>query len=147
MKGICKHCKKEVLQMTLDRNGGHCMICVKGPFNCASCEVPLDRMPYPNDKVHFCSKCEYSNTVSYEGMTVTRDWVINIYESQEIQEIKFGKSSLKRIKFGNEKTQIKFKTCPDCAVRKGMVHVPSCDTEECPNCHGQLIACSCKKKM
>lgn len=33
--------------------------------------------------------------------------------------------------------------CPDCNVASGGYHHPGCDNEECPNCHLQLLSCSC----
>ena len=33
--------------------------------------------------------------------------------------------------------------CNDCGVMEGWFHHPTCDMEECPLCHVQLIACGC----
>jgi hypothetical protein len=33
--------------------------------------------------------------------------------------------------------------CHDCGVQPGQFHHPGCDMEECPDCGGQLITCSC----
>jgi len=34
--------------------------------------------------------------------------------------------------------------CPDCNAKRGHVHHPGCDVEECPNCHRQMLSCSCE---
>lgn len=52
---------------------------------------------------------------------------------------------LDRVRFGEDgddwaKT---FDFCPECGAQPGMVHVPPCDIESCPNCKGQLLSCSC----
>lgn len=36
-------------------------------------------------------------------------------------------------------------TCVGCNVRLGQYHHGGCDIEECPICHGQLIACGCAR--
>lgn len=33
--------------------------------------------------------------------------------------------------------------CHDCAVPLGAFHHPGCDSEACPGCGGQAIACDC----
>ncbi len=45
------------------------------------------------------------------------------------------------IPFGEERDTPESERCPDCNIRTGGFHHPDCDTEECPLCHEQLIAC------
>ena len=33
--------------------------------------------------------------------------------------------------------------CIDCEAAEGQIHELGCDTEDCPACGGQLIACGC----
>lgn len=33
--------------------------------------------------------------------------------------------------------------CHDCGVQEMDLHLPGCDWEECPVCHGQAFACNC----
>ena len=33
--------------------------------------------------------------------------------------------------------------CGDCGVPTGAVHHHGCDIEECPSCHGRMLACGC----
>ena len=50
-----------------------------------------------------------------------------------------------RIRYGDECFGWRAGTTPcyDCGVTKGQLHIPSCDVEECPNCHTQLLSCDC----
>jgi len=59
-------------------------------------------------------------------------------------KVDFGSFVMDPIRYGYE-TRIEFESerCPDCNIMKGGIHHPGCATEECPNCHKQLIFCSC----
>ena len=52
-------------------------------------------------------------------------------------------SELPQIPFGSETPEWHSDHCHDCGTPKGGFHHPPCDAEECPRCHGQLIACGC----
>jgi hypothetical protein len=45
-----------------------------------------------------------------------------------------------RIRFAAEPAE----RCHDCYVVGGGLHHYGCDLEECPRCHGQLVACNCR---
>ena len=74
-----------------------------------------------------------------------QSWVESIVSAQEIRSIELRVGEKARIRFGVEKGHATHASshCPDCAVTPGLFHVPCCDTEECPNCAGQLISCGC----
>jgi hypothetical protein len=35
--------------------------------------------------------------------------------------------------------------CGDCQTPTGLLHVPGCEVERCPNCNNQVISCSCER--
>jgi len=39
------------------------------------------------------------------------------------------------------------KPCSHCRAERGEYHVYLCEMEECPKCHRQALACSCKKEL
>ena len=49
-----------------------------------------------------------------------------------------------RIVYGKERAPwVTAVPCHDCGARAGMLHIPGCDVEECPRCHGLLNLCNC----
>ncbi len=49
-----------------------------------------------------------------------------------------------RVPFGSERPPaFEGEQCHDCFVARGAFHHYGCDSEECPNCGGQLLACDC----
>jgi len=73
-------------------------------------------------------------------------WPEQIRKAQEITHIWLNGSRFKRVPFGAERDDwgANKHPCPDCRVIKGEYHVPQCDGEECPSCHGQLLTCDCE---
>ena len=72
-----------------------------------------------------------------------------IEDAQRDREYNINKRIYLRIPWGSEGyesevPQIYERPCPDCAVRKGQLHVRGCDIEACPSCGGQAIACDCE---
>lgn len=56
-------------------------------------------------------------------------------KGKEYEPVKVGEEQ----RFGGEPLE----GCGDCGAKKGHYHHPSCDMEECPVCHLQLIGCDC----
>jgi hypothetical protein len=58
--------------------------------------------------------------------------------------ITINKEIYKPVPYGQE-TRINWESerCHDCSIKRGGLHHPGCDVEECPVCHGQLISCGC----
>ena len=87
-------------------------------------------------------------------------WQKNIELSQQVTRYEIEGEEYQRIPYGSEpgheevieradwtvqtwKQITHDKACHDCAVTFGQLHVPGCDVEECPKCHGQAISCGC----
>lgn len=72
-------------------------------------------------------------------------WPERIEAAQAILVLSMGGATYGRIRFGSEQDDLGADEhpCRDCRVVKGEFHVPSCDGEECPRCHAQLITCDC----
>ena len=86
--------------------------------------------------------------VEYNGATMAKFWPARLKDAQEHTSYLIT-ASFKRIRYGDEtwirQTKAKIRpNCHDCAARVGEFHVPSCDVEECPNCHGQMLGCGCQ---
>jgi hypothetical protein len=75
----------------------------------------------------------------------SKGWGRKLYESQFSR---YDGESLDRIKCGDETgmrhlTPGEGQLCHDCGAAIGEYHVPGCDSEECPACHGQAFCCDC----
>lgn len=87
--------------------------------------------------------------VEYNGIVMDAEWPAEIEAAQEIKMVSVGDSLFKRTPFGQEKDMPtdRMGNCGDCGVLKGQLHVPDCDIEQCPRCHGQLISCDCEVQV
>lgn len=83
--------------------------------------------------------------VEYRGVRMIAGWPERIQTAQRITQGTIGGVRIDRIRYGAERIEglDSDVPCHDCRVLKGEFHVPSCDMEECPGCHGQLITCDC----
>jgi hypothetical protein len=81
--------------------------------------------------------------IIYNGVEVTPEWPARIEAAQAEIAYQIGRVWYLRIRYGDEGLPWPPLPCHDCAVRRGQYHVPGCDVEECPRCHGQAIACDC----
>jgi len=68
-----------------------------------------------------------------------------IDRAQTLTHYPIGGELFTRIKYGDECFGWRADKTPrhDWGVTKGQLHIPSCDVEECPNCHTQLLSCEC----
>jgi len=81
-------------------------------------------------------------------------WQEKIDLSQQITHFHANGVAYPRIPFGGEAVYMEFlgepdyTHCGDCAALIGQLHVchphGSCDIEECPKCHEQLLSCDCE---
>jgi hypothetical protein len=81
--------------------------------------------------------------IIYNGVEVAPEWPARIEAAQRETAYEIGRVWYLRIRYGDERLRWPAGPCHDCAVRRGEYHVPGCDVEECPRCHGQAIACAC----
>ncbi len=83
--------------------------------------------------------------VEYRGVRMIEGWPERIQQAQLEPTIRRNGHDLRRIPYGDERTDwgADAQPCHDCRVLKGELHVRGCDVEECPDCHGQAITCNC----
>lgn len=84
--------------------------------------------------------------VEFNGVMVAEGWPEQVEAAQELTTITIEGTPFERIPYGRERgwPMPAESPCGDCAVAVGQYHVPGCDIEECPRCHGQLITCECE---
>ncbi len=84
--------------------------------------------------------------VEYRGVRMVEGWPDRIRAAQLVREVAISGERFARVPYGNESSDwdAAAAPCHDCRVLRGEVHVPGCDTEECPRCHEQLITCECE---
>lgn len=80
--------------------------------------------------------------VEWRGQQVASFWPDKM---RSVQKITHYLCRVPRIRYGDESSdwQAGKYACHDCAAVKGEYHLPGCDVEECPLCHGQALGCEC----
>jgi hypothetical protein len=80
--------------------------------------------------------------VAFRGKKAASFWPEKLKRSQDKKTYL---AHVSRIRYGDELLDWKAdeKPCHDCFAIKGEFHVPGCDVEECPVCHGQALGCDC----
>jgi hypothetical protein len=83
--------------------------------------------------------------VIYQGARMIKGWPEKIQAAQLQTSYSIGGREVQRIRYGEEQDDwgADKHACHDCRVIKGQFHVVSCDGEECPVCHGQVLSCDC----
>jgi hypothetical protein len=81
--------------------------------------------------------------VIYNGMEMIAGWPARIEAAQFVSNYEIQGTAYPRIRYGEEPDRWPTRPCHDCFVLRGQYHVPGCDVERCPCCHGQAIACDC----
>ena len=85
--------------------------------------------------------------VIYRDQVMVEGWPQQIWAAQKKLTYRRGEKDFPRIPYGKERHDWKASRipCHDCKVHEGEFHVPSCDVEECPACHGQRLSCNCER--
>ena len=86
--------------------------------------------------------------IMYNGIEVIPEWPARVEAAQQEVAYEIADVWYLRIRYGHEhRRPMPAGPCHDCAVLCGQYHVPGCDVEESPRCHGQAIGCDCVEPM
>ena len=85
--------------------------------------------------------------IFHMGNEMTEDWPTKVQASQRLTHYTIEGQRFPRLRFGDERPRwgAEHRSCPDCGVVRGMLHVPGCDVEACPGCGSQAIGCGCDR--
>lgn len=83
--------------------------------------------------------------VEYNGQRVIEGWPEQIEAAQLKRTYVSRGKAYTRVAYGDEADDwsADSRSCHDCAVMKGQLHVPGCDVERCPVCGEQVFSCDC----
>lgn len=146
----CTSCSASIQNWVAQETGGLCRPCAAGAVKCAKCGKPMMRQPVITDAEHICMPCSKNKPstteeIEYNGVMVVKGWPEKIIAAQKLKTLVMDGRRRSRIRYGSEKNseQDYALPCGDCAVIRGQLHVPLCDSEQCPKCLGQLLSCGC----
>jgi hypothetical protein len=77
--------------------------------------------------------------VEHNGVRMPKGWAEEIEKAQDVTKIKIAGRLRDRVRYGSGESR----SCHDCLVSAGQLHVMGCDDEKCPACGMQLITCGC----
>jgi hypothetical protein len=89
---------------------------------------------------------EEKDRVYYNDEWMASGWPEQIQAAQREPTYVIRGVAYARIPYGSEVDDwgAERRSCHDCGVRKGQLHVPGCDVEQCPRCSGQSLSCDCQ---
>ena len=124
--------------------GLHKRLALGGPRKATSKEI-LTRVMTP--PVIAAEDQMADDRIIHNGVEVVPEWPARIEAAQQETAHEIGRVWYLRIRYGDEHRRSPAGPCHDCAVLRGQYHVPGCDAEECPRCHGQAIGCDCAEPV
>jgi hypothetical protein len=78
--------------------------------------------------------------------TISPEYQKILDDAQSIKTYRINGEDYDRIPYGKEAEEWGAADfpCHDCEASQGQLHVPGCDTEQCPRCGGQALGCECE---
>jgi hypothetical protein len=68
--------------------------------------------------------------VEHNGVRMPKGWPEEIEKAQDVTKIKIAGRLRDRVRYGSGESR----SCHDCRVSAGQLHVVGCDDEKCPAC-------------